>query len=335
MQTNCLVLFSGGLDSILACKVLEEQGIRPIALQFVSPFFGHELLGSRDTYCEKTGQKYGLEIHLIDITEEFLKMVIDPPHGYGRYLNPCIDCKILMVKKALSVMKDFGATFIATGEVVGQRPMSQRKDTLRIIERQSGAEGLLLRPLSARYLPRTLVEKKGIVRRELLPAISGRGRKQQMKLAGRYNIHGYPAPAGGCVLTDPILSERFKKIFETWPNFTKVDCIAAQTGRHFLLNDKSWVMVGRKHAENLRLESLSLPSDILIKPAQVPGPSCILRYPSSHQAIEIAGSICARYCKHDQRLPFKALILSQCDNLSKTILVKRPATDQELKKWRF
>ncbi len=299
MPKSCLVLFSGGLDSILACKVLQEQGLRVTALKFITPFFSYELRNKEkaEKYKEKVRQNYGIDLEIIDITDDYLKMVTAPSHGYGRYLNPCIDCKIMMVKKALSLLEDFGASFVATGEVLGQRPMSQRRDTLRIIERDSGAEGILLRPLSARHLKETIPEQEGLVDRQKLPSITGRSRKEQMRLAKKYGIKDYPAPAGGCVLADPILSVRFKKIFSMWPDFTPKDCVVAQVGRHFLLPGGSWLIVGRNKSENETLSSLKEPSDIVIKAQDRPGPICLLKRLKDGKDKEIAAAICARYAK--------------------------------------
>lgn len=335
MPTNCLVLYSGGLDSILACKVLEEQNIKPIALRFVTPFFGFDLLELGDVEVQRTREKYGIELHVIEISGEYMDMITGPPHGYGRYLNPCIDCKILMIKKAISMMGDYNASFVATGEVLGQRPMSQRKDTLRIIERETGAEGVLLRPLSARFLPGTIVEKNNIVKRRLLPAISGRGRKAQIALAEKYGIIDYPAPAGGCVLADRILSERFRKIFAVWPNFSKMDCVAAQVGRHFLLDNGSWFIAGRNQMENSRLEKLACASDILLRPIEIPGPLCIIRYPGSNQALESGARIAARYSRLPPSMTFNVSARRREDGFHKNFAVDRPATDKELDIWRF
>ena len=295
MQKSCLVLYSGGLDSILACRVLMEQGIEVTAVKFITPFFGWELKGREQEAAARAREKYGIRLHVEDITDDYLKMVTAPEHGYGRYLNPCIDCKILMVKKALELMPRLGASFIATGEVLGQRPMSQRRDTLRIIERDSGAEGLLLRPLSAKSLPPTIMQKEGIVDVEKLPAISGRGRKAQMALAERFGIRDYPSPAGGCVLADPALSERFRRIFELWPGFTADDMLLAQRGRHFLLPKGSWLVVGRNQAENRRMAELFIPGD-LSATADVPGPLCLLRR-WSPEDLDLAARIIARYSR--------------------------------------
>ena len=335
MPVNCLVLYSGGLDSILACRVLQEQGIRPLALRFITPFFGWSLKGNEEAEAQRVRREYGIELLIQDISRDFLQMVTKPAHGYGRYLNPCIDCKILMVKRALSMMDALDASFLATGEVLGQRPMSQRKDTLRIIERDSGAGGIILRPLSAGLLPETLAEQKHLVKRHLLPRISGRGRKMQIALAKRYGIKNYPAPAGGCVLADPILSRRFKAIFTTWPEFTITDCLTAQTGRHFMLEDKTWIIVGRKHSENLRLEKLARPSDITLKPLDVPGPFCIIRYPGSKEAVETAARIVARYSKTSGATPLGVSARRVEGGLSRTIRTGKPATDVELDGWRF
>ena len=304
MQKRCLVLFSGGLDSILACKVLQRQKIEVTAVKFITPFFSYELKSEDKAraYIENTKLKYGIDVVVVDISEEYLKMVVNPAHGYGRYLNPCIDCKILMIKRAMSMLKDFSASFIATGEVLGQRPMSQRRDTLRIIERDSGAEGILLRPLSSGYFKETLPEKRGVVNRNELPQITGRSRKLQMALARDFNIMDYPSPAGGCVLTDPILSRRFKKIFDKWPNFTANDCVLAQIGRHLLLPGGSWLVIGRNKSENQRLKQLVKEKDFCLKAINVPGPFSILRYFQAEDDLELASKIIVRYTK-GKKLP--------------------------------
>ncbi len=299
MPRSCLVLFSGGLDSILACKVLQKQGIMVRGLKFISPFFSYDLSDEQkqSSYKEKIFQKHGIPVEVVDITQDYLKMVVAPKHGYGRYANPCVDCKILMVRKAINLLNEFGASFIATGEVLGQRPMSQRRDTLRIIERDSGADGILLRPLSAKLLAETKPENAGIVDRSMLLAITGRSRKEQIRLARHFGITDYPAPAGGCVLADPILSKRFKKIFSMWPEFDASDCILAQTGRHFLMPGGAWLVVGRNKAENETMETLVKDGDILLKAKTCPGPLCILRRNKEGSDLVFAARICARYAK--------------------------------------
>ncbi len=335
MQRSCLVLFSGGLDSILACKVLQEQGIHVIGVKFITPFFSYQLRDEKEGqgYREQVLQKYGIRLEIVDITEEYLKMVTRPSHGYGRYLNPCIDCKILMVKKAISLMESYGASFLATGEVLGQRPMSQRRDTLRIIERDSGAEGLLLRPLSAQSLRETIPETKGVVDRLRLLAITGRSRKEQIRLAERFGIKDYPAPAGGCVLADPILSKRFRRVFERWPDFTAKECVLAQTGRHFLLPGGSWLAVGRNKAENITLEGLLEKGDIVLKARECAGPLCILRRVGAREDVKLSAAICARYAKKKE--PPITIGVAQVMGQEETVEVMEIPSDEEIQGMMF
>lgn len=331
MPRSCLVLFSGGLDSILACKVLQEQGIVVRGLKFISPFFSYDLLDDQRqrSYKEKIFQKYGIPVEVVDITSEYLKMVVAPKHGYGRYANPCVDCKILMVKKAVSLLDEFGASFVATGEVLGQRPMSQRRDTLRIIERDSGADGILLRPLSAKLLKETKPEIAGVVDRSRLLAITGRSRKEQIRLSRHFGITDYPAPAGGCVLADPILSKRFRKIFSLWPDFDAADCILAQTGRHFLMPGGSWLVVGRNKAENEAMETLLKDGDILLKARTCPGPLCILRRYKKGGDLVYSARICARYAKVSQ-LPVEIEARYKDGTICKKVQVQDIPDDRQI-----
>ena len=296
-NVKALVLFSGGLDSILACKVLEEQGIQPIALQAITPFFGYEFKGNEQARIDEVKEKYNIDLMIVDITDNYLSMLRKPEHGYGRYLNPCIDCKILIIKKALSLLNELRASFIATGEVIGQRPMSQRRDTLRIIERDSGAEGLLLRPLCAKSMKPTLVEEQGLVDRNKLLSFSGRGRKGQIALAKKYSISDYPTPAGGCALADPILSQRFRVMLKLWDDLTGNDFMLAQIGRHFLLDDGCWFVVGRNQAENKKLLEVIRQGDLVLTYKNGPGPVGVMRRYSSKGAVQQAASLLLRYCK--------------------------------------
>ncbi len=301
MKTRALLLFSGGLDSILSAKVLEAQGIEVICLRFVTPFFGQDALFDPEGVKERIKRKYGLRVELHDITDEYIEMLKSPPHGYGKYLNPCLDCKIMMVRKAVELLPTYGATFVATGEVLGQRPMSQRRDAMRIVERDSGAEGILLRPLCAKRLRPTRVEEEGLVDRERLLSITGRGRKEQMELAKRFGIDDYPTPAGGCVLADPILSERFREVLRRYPAPDANDFLLAQVGRHFLLLDGSWLVIGRNQAENERLKGLLRPGDIEIKAPDVPSPTAIWRYAKSRELKDEVEARFRRYVKKGPR----------------------------------
>ncbi len=299
--TTCLVLFSGGLDSILACKVLQEQGIDVLALRFITPFFGYGLKGREEKAREAAMKKYGIPLEVIDVSGKYLEMLKAPPHGFGRYLNPCIDCKILMLRHARELMPRYGARFIATGEVLGQRPMSQRRDALRIIERDSGTAGLLLRPLCALRLEPTPMEEDGLVDRSRLLGIAGRGRKEQMALARRLGIEDYPTPAGGCTLADPILSRRFRRLMAHGKKEMAVhDFLLAQVGRQFLLPGGAWLVVGRKQGENERLERLARAGDLELRLERGPGPLGILRWQDGRQEVETAARILLRYSRRQE-----------------------------------
>ncbi|NLX19691.1 MAG: thiamine biosynthesis protein [Desulfobulbus sp.] len=277
-----LGLFSGGLDSILACRVIAAQGIRVIGLKFVTPFFEEELLIRQKEYEEEVYRQYGLEVKLVDMSSDYLQLLDKPVYGYGKHFNPCIDCKIMMLSKARDLMPRYGASFLISGEVVGQRPMSQRRDALRVIERDAGCEGLLLRPLSAGLLPPTRPELKGTVDRKQLYGFSGRGRRQQQQLAEQLGIIDYPAPAGGCMLTDPNLAIRFKQYYKGFFPCGKtrsVEDIRLLTfGRQFKPDEDIWFILGRDERENNRLASLRGPDDWLVNMTSRPGPLGLVRH---------------------------------------------------------
>ena len=200
---DVVVLFSGGLDSILAAKVLEEQGLRVCCLHCHSPFFGDP--GA----VERWSNLYGLDIRTLDVSDDFCAMLrARPAHGFGKVMNPCVDCKILLLRHARLYMESIGARLLATGEVMGQRPMSQRRDVLNAIRRDAGVQDILLRPLSALHLAPTPAEEEGFVDRSRLLGISGRGRKDQLELAKKYQLPEIPTPGGGCRLADPPLLAR-------------------------------------------------------------------------------------------------------------------------------
>ncbi len=321
-----IVLFSGGLDSILACKVLQEQGVEVVALKFVTPFFGQAALKDPGAERSRAAGKYGIDLHVADISSEYIAMLRDPAHGYGRYFNPCLDCKILMVRLAVAMLPEFGAHFVATGEVIGQRPMSQRRDAMNIVERDAGAKGLLLRPLCAHHFPPTEAEKQGLVDRDRLLKLSGRGRKAQMSLAERFGIEDYPTPAGGCVLADPILSKRFRRLFRERSGVTPNDCLLAQAGRHFHLPGGGWLVVGRNKEENRRIHSLACGGDLLLFPHQRPGPIALLRGGSGEDGAALAASVMARYMK----CPEGSCRIRVAGPEGEKILEAVPIPDQEL-----
>lgn len=306
---HAIGLFSGGLDSILACRAVAAQGIHVVALKFVTPFFDHDLLTQREAYCQAMRTKYGLEVEVIDLSEGYVRLLENPAHGFGKHFNPCIDCKILMLRRARELMASYGASFLLTGEVLGQRPMSQRRDTLRVIERDSGCEGLLLRPLSAKLMTPTQAETEGLVDRERLYAFSGRGRKAQKLLAAEFGIHDYPAPAGGCMLTDVNLATRIRHFYQGLFSFGEQraveDIRLLSVGRHFKVDTDVWFIIGRDERENNRLEGLRGPGDWLIRMSVRPGPLGLLRHaqeilagsPREREIVDRLAGIIVRYGK--------------------------------------
>lgn len=296
-KTTALALFSGGLDSILACRVIQEQDIRVQAVQFVTPFFNDHLLENEQEHCAHIKKKYDIDVIIRDITLPYLEILKDPAHGYGKYFNPCIDCKILMVTEIKKMMADFNASFIISGEVIGQRPMSQRKDTMRVIERDSNTDSILLRPLCAQSQQPTQAEISGIVDRSKLPQFSGRGRQGQIKLAARLGIHDYPNPAGGCVLADPVLGQRLQKIFKSKRDISPENIRFLLTGRQFLLPNGGWLALGRKEQENRKVEALNQDKDFLLKMNDRPGPSGLLRYGDHPEDQQMAAALVVRYGK--------------------------------------
>jgi tRNA U34 2-thiouridine synthase MnmA/TrmU len=239
----------------------------------------------------------GIPLKVFNVSEEYLGVVKHPQHGYGRNMNPCIDCRIFMLKKAKAYMEESGAVFIVTGEVLGQRPMSQRKDAMHLIEKEAGLEGLILRPLSAKVLPTTIPEKEGWVDRERLLNISGRSRKPQIELADHYGIHDYPCPAGGCLLTDPGFAKRMKDLMVYNPQFSLNDVHLLKMGRHFRFSNGVKLVVGRNEEENQKIQTFAQGEDILLKVSGFPGPLSLLRGKLNEGDIEKAAAITVHYGK--------------------------------------
>jgi len=312
-QTKALALFSGGLDSTLACRVVSAQGIKVVAVKFVTPFFGYELLKKRDEYASRIKKTSGIAVILRDVTTPYLEMLQDPPHGYGKHFNPCIDCKIFMLREAKKMMFEIGASFLITGEVVGQRPMSQRRDTLRTIELESSCEDILVRPLCAKNLAPTRAELNGLVDRDRLLDFNGRNRRPQMQLAADFDITDYPSPAGGCILADPILSMRIRNYYEEHDIIIPEDILIMLLGRQFRFPSGGWVVVGRNEKENLKIEALRQPGDWLLQPYDFPGPTVILRYSQNDNELQLAASILVRYAKKAESVQGKFKIMAEKD----------------------
>ncbi|NPA48651.1 MAG: thiamine biosynthesis protein [Thermodesulfobacteria bacterium] len=304
MKRRALLLFSEGLDSILAGKLLKEQGVEVLAIRFITPFFGWKWKGREEEFDCYVREEFGFDAGLVeDITPQYLAMLAAPAHGYGSQFNPCIDCKILMLKLAKERLAPLGASFLATGEVVGQRPMSQLRHTLRHIEKEAGVKDILLRPLSAKNLPETRPEREGLVERERLLDISGRGRKRQLALAREFGLKKIPSPAGGCLLTDPALAPRLRRYFELKEGrVTPREAEILTFGRHFELPHGSWFVLGRTEAENKRLQDLAGEEALFLKLSGIPGPLGVFLLQRSEEDLSEAARLVKRYAPKARNL---------------------------------
>ena len=273
---KAVALLSGGLDNSLAVKLMIEQRIDVTAVHFTSVFCNctPKTAGCK-MQARKVAEEFDVPIHVIHKGMDYIKMVENPPHGRGSAMNACIDCRIYMLRKVKELMADWGASFVITGEVLGQRPMSQQRHTIRLIERESGLEDLILRPLSAQHFDPTLPEREGIVDRGKLLDMSGRSRKPQFKLAEKLGVKDYPCPAGGCLLTDKVIAARLKDLFAHSPDYTHTDLVFLTIGRHYRLGSNLKIILGRNKEENVRICSLAKSEDILFEPKDFRGPTVL------------------------------------------------------------
>ena len=281
-------LISGGLDSVLAARVLKDQDIRVIGVSFVTPFFGAEK-------AKRAAEIIQIELRAVDITEIHLEMLQSPKHGYGKSMNPCIDCHTLMFHEAGKIMEQEGADFLFSGEVLGERPMSQNRQSLMVVAKESGYRDFILRPLSAKLLPETLPEREGKVDREKLLDISGRSRKPQMELAAHYEITKYEQPAGGCLLTSDGYARRLRELMERSDILDVRDVRLLRIGRHFRLDTGEKVIVGRDESENEKLLVMKDETDIVLDVRDYPSPITLIPHGASEGAISKAASISVRY----------------------------------------
>jgi tRNA-uridine 2-sulfurtransferase len=307
-RAKAIVLMSGGLDSTLAAKLLQEQGVEVLGVNFSTGFCvsDHKRATAKADEDPKklrheglrAGADLGVPVEIVDLRDDYLEVVFNPKHGYGAHMNPCIDCRAHMLKKAKVIMEREGADFIATGEVLGQRPMSQRKDTMRIVEKDSGLEGRLLRPLSAKRLKPTLAEQAGLVDREQLLGLQGRGRRKQMDLIESRGITDYPLPAGGCCfLTDESYAKKFrdKMTHRGKERIGWDDVSLLKLGRHFRLAPGLKLVVGRNEHENDFLERFS-DGRVRLEARDAQGPLALTdeSLPSPEQE-RLCAAIVARY----------------------------------------
>ena len=298
MEKKGILLYSGGLDSLLAAKLLLDQGIELLGLYCILPFVPPDI-DPETLEAGKLAAQIDLPLVYHRLGRDYLDIIKNPPHGYGKEMNPCIDCKIHFMKKASDLMRAENAAFVATGEVVGQRPMSQLKNTMRHIEKESGLTDYLLRPLSARLLSPTRAERDGIVNREQLLDLNGRGRKSQMTLAREYGITHYISPAGGCFFTDPNIAKRVHDLVEHYPGFTPTDVYLLTTGRHLRMNPSAKIIISRNSDENDILERYRDNADYFIVPSFT-GPLAHVTGTLDKSTMKLAAGLVARYGKTEK-----------------------------------
>lgn len=294
---KALILLSGGLDSILAARLILDQGIDLVALNFLTVFCTCTSKNKSCLASQSAANQLNIPVKVMEVSQEYLAIVKNPKYGYGKNLNPCLDCRIFMFRKAKRYMEEVGAQFIVTGEVLGERPMSQRREAIALIEKEAGLAGLILRPLSAHFFPTTWMEKEGVVDRERLLRIRGRSRNPQIELARHLGIKDYPCPAGGCLLTDPGFSERMRDLKRFHPDFDLKDVRWLKLGRHFRLTAQAKLIIGRKEEENRRILNLKDKEDYLLEIKDVPGPLAVLRGEKLEEIFSLASGILLYYVR--------------------------------------
>jgi len=324
---KALALLSGGLDSTLALKLIVDQGIEVVALNFTSPFC---LCGRGGCGAIGIARQLKIPIKMINSGEDYLKVVRKPKYGYGKNMNPCIDCRIFMLNKAKKYAEEIGASFIFTGEVLDERPMSQHRKALDIIETEAGLKGKILRPLSAKLLPKTEAEEKGWVDREKLLDFRGRSRKRQLELSKSYKITGCPCPSGGCLLTYKEFADKVRDLFEHKKRIKMKDILLLKIGRHFRLK-KNKIIVGRNKDENKRLRDLKDGNDYLFEVPDCGSPITLLQGPKTEEAIETAAVLTAQYSDSEEN---ETVVKFGMEKMNRSITVSK-LSDNAIEKLRI
>jgi tRNA U34 2-thiouridine synthase MnmA/TrmU len=331
-RTHVISLFSGGLDSCLSVLLMLRQNVRVTALTMMT-HFGCDL--SDRSSCSSNpypvAAQFGFDVKLVHLAEKFVKIVQNPVYGYGKNMNPCVDCRILMLREAKEYMDIIGADAVITGEVLGQRPFSQMRPRLDIAEREAGLKGRLLRPLSARLLNPTIPELEGKIDREQLESISGRSRQRQFELAKEFGLEDFPSPASGCLLTDPGYSRRLRDLLTHNRHVDFTDLNLLQVGRHFRLSPNTKAIVGRNETENAKIRDYTDPHDWQAEVMGTGSPVTVVRGAPTNDDLERAAAITARYCDLKQEKTVEVTL--RRGSQSRTVRLT-PANPQQSKTWR-
>ncbi len=328
---KAIALYSGGLDSTLSVLIMKRLGVDVMPILFVTDFgcSVSRRSGGKPTFPATEPLGFSIEKHYIG--EEFLKLVKNPKFGHGKNMNPCIDCKALMLKEARKLMEERCADFIITGEVLGQRPMSQRRDTFPKIEKEAGVVGLVVRPLCAKLLKPSLAEEKGLIDRDNLYAFSGRSRKPQIALASELGVTEYPQPAGGCLLTDPIYSYRLRELLARNPSPSMREIQFLRLGRHFRTSDGFSIIVGRDEQENAEIEKMIMPEDYALQlTVDYGSPFVVAEAGISEEGLNLAAGLCVRYssARRERLVPVQIV-----QNETTEIVQASPAGEREIEQF--
>jgi tRNA U34 2-thiouridine synthase MnmA/TrmU len=332
-KVKAIALYSGGLDSTLAILQMMKYGVEVEAVTFMTHFgcdASDRSSCGHDPY--PAAEKFGFKVKLAHLGQRYIDMVKNPKYGHGKNMNPCIDCRLVMIDEAKSYMEMARGQFIITGEVLGQRPMSQRRFTLDLVARKCGLDGQLVRPLSGRLLPPTVPEKEGLIKREWLLDIEGRSRKRQMALAEEFGLTDYPNPAAGCLLTDERYSDRLRDLLKYNPDPDFNDLNLLRVGRHFRLSDHAKLVVGRDEKENDLIESLRRPDDYIMEVLEFGSPIGLLRGEADQIVLMAAASVVARYSDGKNEPLLRVTYVSQDGDGT---LETAPAGETELAKIRI
>jgi tRNA U34 2-thiouridine synthase MnmA/TrmU len=294
-KKKVVALLSGGLDSQLAVRMMQEQGFDVSAVAIKTPFCDFDCGRGCGFEIRERADDLDVNLKTVYLGDEYIEMLKHPKHGTGAGFNPCVDCRSMMFEAAKKHMDEIGAEFIISGEVLGQRPMSQHAPALRTIEKETGLLGKIVRPLSAALLPETDPEKDGLIKRENLGMIKGRTRKAQLQMAKEYGIENPPNAGGGCLLTDPVFGIRARDLFEHIETPTINDIDLLKIGRQFRLDEETKLVVGRNKDENEMIKAIALPEDILLESRDYMGPVSILRGKNADKHVEFASSVTLRY----------------------------------------
>lgn len=324
-RISSLVLFSGGLDSQLAVCVLREQKIKVHGIVFDSPFFDPDI-------ARKAAVALDLPLEVCDFTADIVSLLENPPHGFGRCMNPCVDCHALMLKRAGEKMEEQGYNFLSTGEVLNERPKSQNRDAMKIVASRSGYGSFVLRPLSAHRLDMTQPETAGLVDRSRLLALEGRARKAQFALAQKYGLKDYPSPAGGCRLTEPNFCRRLEDLQNHEGLHGRKNIEMLKYGRHFRLADNVKAIVGRNENDNAVIEGNAELYELILKVEEAPGPTAILPVNSGEEHVLKAAAICARYSDCPPDRPARLRLRSARERRRIEII---PARQEDIEKLRI